>query len=191
MRVTPFFLAASLLFSFAATSFAEEVEEIETVEEATPSEAAQEGPPKAPLVVAGRMHPIFVHMPIAWMMLLLLTEACALFIRTPQPWKHAGLPLSILTCLSFIPAIVSGLLRMNELPQTPENLDPATLHRNAMFACAAVCLTAATLRTVLRNRWQGLIPWVYLGILMVGCGLLGYGSHLGGELVYGDEFLPF
>jgi uncharacterized membrane protein len=195
MRSTRLAACLCLMFvgfytGFPNTTFAEDVEEIETVEEATVAEANTQEAPTSPSVIAGRMHPIFVHMPIAWMMLLLMSEGLSLLLRKPS-WSSLGLPLTALTCLSFIPAIASGLLRMNELPQTPENLEPALLHRNAMFACATVCAIAATLRYSLRSRWHGLLPWVYLGILAVGCGLLGYGSHLGGELVYGEEFLPF
>jgi hypothetical protein len=62
-------------------------------------------------------------------------------------------------------------------------------HRNWMLATAALVVIAAGLRLGRRNRLPGPWRWAYLGLIAAACGTLIWGGHLGGQLVYGQDFL--
>lgn len=172
------------------------VEKVETVEVAEAVEATEasveEADELSPQILVGRLHPSVVHFPIAWLMLLVLCEIAALrwpeqkFLTTLSPW------LLGLTIASFIPGIVSGLLRFEDVAQhDPEGQGPALLHRNLMLACTLVCSVAWALRFKLGSAPKGSGRWVYLGLILAAALLVSVGGHVGGELVYGDDYLPF
>ena len=173
---------------------AADVEEIEVLDAETPTQedATSEGDdtPTTLFGVMGRLHPALVHLPIAWTLLLCLVELIAL-ARPQEGWRSAGLYLSILTWLSFLPAALTGLLRLEQLPQDPEALAPALLHRNIMYIAAGLASTVALLRVLAKNRLTGPRRLVYLALVCLTFALVGLGAHLGGKLVYGDDYLPF
>lgn len=179
----------------------EKVEEVEAVEpvDAKPAEgeagANKEGTPKGdaplgPVDYIGHMHSAVVHLPIAWMLLLLLVDGAAWGLGREE-LVTAGLYLTGLALLSYFPAAVTGLVRVTQLSQDPESLAPALLHRNVMYGCAALTAVLLGIRVRTKNVLEGPIKWVYLALLGITVGLVSLGGHLGGKLVFGDDFLPF
>ena len=190
----------------AAPSPAEEkVEKIEEVEAVEPVDAKgetdagggdkPEGAPKSdaplgPVDYVGHLHSAMVHLPIAWVMLLLLVDVAAWGFGRME-LASAGFYLNGLALVSFIPAAITGLVRVTQLAQDAESLAPALLHRNIMYGCAALCAALLGIRVKAHNKLDGPIKWVYLALLAITVGLVSFGGHLGGKLVFGDDFLPF
>jgi uncharacterized membrane protein len=142
--------------------------------------------------VFGRLHPALVHLPIGFLLLLLVVEVLSSFKRGGS-LAACGLPMVVLTALSTIPAAISGLLRSAEMwgengPDPPEIF---TNHWMVMLAVIALILIAAILRIRFRTWYHATVRRVYLGVLLVAVVLVAFGGHLGGQLVYGEQHLPF
>jgi uncharacterized membrane protein len=184
----------------AASRPAASADEPEEVDVEPVGGPAQKGAPKSsdarrpPRLSAtqlvGRLHPALVHLPIAWLVLLVLVELGSL-IRRRQEWERTGLWLLLLAVASAIPAIATGLLRAEEmLAEAPEAAGLALRHRNLMFGAAGAAAVALALRLARRpprGAWRAL----YLAIVLAAAGLVGYGAHLGAKMVFGVDYLPF
>jgi len=164
------------------------------VEEATPTVTAAPAAPArlGALELVGRVHPLLVHFPIAWLILLAMIDAVALLLRRPG-WDRVGWPLLALTVASFVAAAVTGLIRGGHVlaGASAELSARVLLHRNSALATAGVVLLALALRTWRRNRLAGAARLVYLVLLAAALGLVGLTGHLGGELSLGEGYLPF
>jgi uncharacterized membrane protein len=150
-------------------------------------------PPRIELkLLLGRLHPIFVHLPIGWLTLLVLLELAAL-VRRRDAIDGIRLALLALTATSCVPAVLSGLLRADEITrQAPDSAALATLHRNLMLALSGASLLALGIRLQRgRDRLVGLPRALYLAVLLAASALLVYGAHLGGKLAFGERYLPF
>jgi uncharacterized membrane protein len=149
--------------------------------------AGKKAPAPSGLTLLGRLHPLLVHLPIGWLLLLLLVELVAL--RRPGDGVERLARLLLLgTVAVCLPAVVTGLLRADELPGDGAVLD----HRNLMLAFSGALLVALSLRWI--GRAHPLPRWRRAAIvllLVVALGLLVVGGHLGGELVRGEAYLPF
>lgn len=175
----------------AKPAAAAEIEEVEpdTVDDDGDGEDEDEEPP-GPLETFSRLHPAVVHMPVAWLWLLFLTDIAALALGRRE-LLTAGIYLAVLTLLSFAPAVATGLLRLEHLPQDPAAMAPALIHRNIMLIGAGLCTVFLTLRLWRRNRLAGVTRWIYLLLVTATLFVITVGGHLGGKLVYGDDYLPF
>ena len=47
------------------------------------------------------------------------------------------------------------------------------------------------IRLARRNKLEGALRWIYLLLLIIASVVVGFGGHLGGQLVYGEQHLPF
>lgn len=192
----------------AATDDVEAIEQVEAVEnvQAAPGEAGAAGaggtqqakaaaqdPARSLATVVGHLHAAVVHLPIAWSALWSFFEA--LSIVWPHPWLiMSGLPLGIVTVLSFGPAVYTGLARLDELAATSSSYDvgPAQLHRNLLFLAWALCGLACALRLTAARPGRGFAARAaYLALVWIAFAVTGWSAHLGGCMVYGDDFLPF
>ena len=173
----------------------EEVEDLEVVEVVEPNGAGAGAPEAAArstglAELAGRTHPLLVHLPIGFLLLLLLLDVAGLALgrdafRAVGPWVGG------LTVLSFVPAAVSGLLRYAYPPYDRVYDGLVYAHRNVMLVTAALMAVAFALRLSRRNRLAGAWKAAYLVLLVGAVALLTYGGHLGGKLVFGEDYLPF
>ncbi len=176
----------------AAEAAPEAAEEVEVVEAAEPDSEVHTEPADEPAHGAkdliGRFHPIIVHLPIGWLVGLLLLELVAL--RRPA-LAAVGLPLGVLALASFVPAVITGLLRLAHFEAEGADVAPALLHRNLMFATFGLSLAAVGLRYRLRQTFSGRTRYAYLVLLGAAVLLVSAGGHIGGELVYGEDYLPW
>ncbi len=96
-----------------------------------------------------------------------------------------------LALLSFIPAIVSGLgMASTHTSASSEFVERMLLHRNLNIAAGVVLLSALVVRIKFGLVVGGKTRLVYLALVLAAAGLMGYGSHLGDEIVWGEGFLP-
>jgi hypothetical protein len=96
----------------------EVVEVVQQVEEVEAVVAIATGPADetawSAWQVVGRFHPAFVHLPIGFLLLLLILELLALVRRSPG-LAACGLAAHVLTALAAVPAVLSGFLRSAEM----------------------------------------------------------------------------
>ena len=140
----------------------------------------------------GHLHAAFVHMPIAWVLLWALVELFSL-ISENGALNPSALFLGFLTLLSYAPAALSGLCRMDELASASKGYDAAEalLHRNLIFTSAGLLGVCMFLRLI-NWRWPNMFCRLLCLMGVFGaCVLTTYSAHLGGRMVYGAEFLPF
>lgn len=161
---------------------AEAVEEITEVTDQTPAAMSV-------TTIVAKLHPAVVHMPIAWALLLLLLELLLLMGRQPD-LERWGQPLLYLTLISFIPAAISGFLRLNGLPAEESAQPEAQMHRNMMLMAFVLLAAGAALRRQNTNA-NASSRRIYVALVIVAMGLITFAGHLGGELAYGKHYLPF
>ncbi len=153
------------------------------------AEVARESQPLSFITIIGRLHPLIVHFPIGWFMLLLLVEGVAL-IRDSATLRDLGFPLLGLTILATLPAVTTGLLdAATDLDEAPAAI--LLWHRNLNIGFSLLLIIAAILRWASRPRLLGSRKLAYIGLLLVAGGLLFTAGHFGGEMVYGEDYLPF
>ena len=180
-------LAALLVLAVSPAAHAddagkvEEVVDVEEVEQVKPAAAPARA---AGVKRLGRFHPLVVHFPIAWLVLLLLVDGATFLLG--RPWHRAGRLLLLGATLSTLPAVVSGLLLADGgAPLAGEELARLLLHRNLAFAVAGVCLVATAVRLVRPEPLGGPRKLAY-GLLLLGAvALVAVVGHLGGEMVFG------
>jgi uncharacterized membrane protein len=132
--------------------------------------------PIDPLGVAGRLHPLVVHFPIACLLLTVLTDLLALRWHR-DAWRRTTLLLLVIGVAGAAMSVVSGLLLADG--QKPADLDA---HRLAGFCTLGLGLAALPL--VYRSQTT-LVRLALLGALAALVGLTG---HLGGVMVHGADF---
>lgn len=136
-----------------------------------PAPVARSLPP-----LAGRLHPLVVHFPIACLLLAVLAEA--LFAFRGERWRPATALLVLIGLAGAIAAVISGSLLAQE--------ETAAIERHELLGWVT-CVSAAVCAVLLRpaNRWPLRIALLLTALL---AGLTG---HLGGELVYGTGWFRF
>jgi uncharacterized membrane protein len=132
----------------------------------------------------GRFHPLVVHLPIGFLLLVAFAEALTLFPR----WKSRIDPaLALLWPVLAVSAVVAfglGLLLAHD-GGYPAKL--VSMHRR--LTLAAVLAIALNLALWARVE-QGRLPRVvYRGVLLAALGLLSVGAHFGGSLSRGENYL--
>lgn len=162
---------------------------------APPARQADPAPPMAPAgrpwwgwILLGRMHPLVVHFPIGLLTVAAVIEAAHLLRRRPLPSEAATWCLA----LGLAGAGASVFLgTLNAAHQTVTGEAAITLERHRMLGWMAVVAATAALgagqwaRRGLRAR----TPLVYLGLVCATSAVVGATGHLGGQMVYGEEYL--
>ena len=197
----------------ASAPAVEKIDMVETIETPVVADAeaeadASSNAPKNSSELIAHFHPAVIHFPIGFMVLCVLYEGQRLLSRclkkrceakkqstaTPEDnsqheTHHFRTSLWILTfaVLSFAPALLTGWFNILTAPsQDAADLAPALLHRNLMFASFALAVLALVARVRVRSNDK-----LYWALLLLATGIMLYSGHLGGKMVYGDDFLPF
>jgi uncharacterized membrane protein len=168
----------------------EPVEEVEDVDVVATPAASGPAEDEGVLGLYGKLHPAMVHLPIAWVFLVVLLDLLTFGLGRAD---HARFGLFTLgaAVLSVVPALTSGLVR-GEVLEAQANLLPLVeAHEAVMFVMAPVLGLAFVLRLVLRDKLVGANRVAYLLLLGTAALLIGYGGHLGGRIVFGPDHLPF
>jgi len=183
-------LVVTALPSMAQTAADNGTEDIEELESFEDFEIVEADTAPGPVELAGRMHPALVHFPIGWITLVLLLDLLTIVLGRRE-LEPAGLWALGLGVLAFIPAVASGLLRADYLTVSADIYYPVETHRNLALLVLLVCIIALVLRFKSRKNFSGAVQWIYLALMAVAVGLIGFVGHLGGKMVYGENFLPF
>jgi uncharacterized membrane protein/mono/diheme cytochrome c family protein len=159
------------------------------------SRAAAEAPAASPAdrpwwgwVLLGRMHPLVVHFPIGLLTVAAVIEAAHLLRRRPLPSEAATWCLA----LGLAGAVASVFLgTLNAAHQTVTGDAAITLERHRMLGWMAVVAATAALGVgqLARRGLRARTPLVYLGLVCVTSAVVGATGHLGGQMVYGEEYL--
>lgn len=138
------------------------------------------------LQLLARLHPVLVHFPIALILSALLLESCRLLRRRHNP-SPAALTCLGLGALAAGPAIAAGWFNADIEPHAASS----TMEWHRWLAIAASSLAA--LAWLLGHAARRFQSWqarrAYVLFLAVAASALAVAGHLGGSLVYGDDYL--
>ena len=164
-----------------------DIEEITDIEEVKTSEPAAK-PGASELI--GRFHPAFVHFPVAWIVILVIFEIVALRTRDPY-WSRASFVILFLTVLSFIPAMTTGFLLEDSVGGGPGFHDLLELHETLNIIAACIIAAAFLLQIFLIRDDKSIWKKAYLACVLASAGIVLYSAHVGGKMVFGENFFPF
>ena len=140
------------------------------------------------LETIGHFHPMFVHFPIAWLVLLILSDAAGMLTKR-DVFRMVNPYLLVVALISFLPAIATGLAYFQGTREYMEEVRIPILHRNVMIITFLLFLAAGAVRA--KRRGAGTPGWAYTILTWLAGLCIAYGSDLGGEMVHGEGFLPF
>jgi uncharacterized membrane protein len=168
---------------------AEPLDDVQEIEEIQEIEAFDADTGMGIWELIGKFHPALIHFPIAWLVLLLAVEIGAVVIGGDM-WYKAGRLLLAAATLSFLPSLVTGFLHASYQGSDPAFLELMLPHRNISIASAILCLAALLLarRPEPLTAAQG---WIFRGLIAASTLLVLYAGHLGGKMVFGENYLPF
>jgi uncharacterized membrane protein/mono/diheme cytochrome c family protein len=135
----------------------------------------------------GRTHLVVLHFPIALLIVAAIVELLsALNLRrtssryTPSP---TGTTMFVFALLATIASVITGLiLGFDDGPEVD-------LHRNLGIATGVLVVITAIPLLASRRDSPGGAPRIYLTLLIVSAGAVGFTGHLGGDLTHGKGFL--
>ena len=134
----------------------------------------------------GRMHPMVVHFPIALLLMALLVEGVRVLRRKPAP-ADAALAFLWFGALSAAAAAAMGWANAETGTQAGVVLER---HRWFGTGTAGLAFGAAVLASAVRFRPSArALGRLYLFVLLAGGAAVSGAGHLGGVLVYGDDYL--
>jgi len=143
---------------------------------------AAPAPVQAPTPLAGRLHPIVVHLPIACLALAVLAEL--LVLLRGERWRPATALLVAAGTAGAAAAVATGTLLAG-------GQDPELLQRHQLLGwltlgggLAAAGWLALSCRLPLRR-------WPVLALLLLTALLAGAAGHVGGQMSWGRDWLPF
>jgi uncharacterized membrane protein len=135
----------------------------------------------------GRLHPVAVHLPIGIAVAAAIAEGLALLKRRPVAGETARLLVALAAFFS-VPAAVFGWLNAST-SNHPEMETIVEWHRWLGIATAALLFFAW-----IASRYSGpasprSLKIGYLMLLAASVVIMGVTGHLGGILVYGEDYL--
>ena len=169
----------------------DDVEDVEAVEVApSPAAAAIDGKRGGWQDVVGRFHNAVVHVPIGWLMMVLMLDVLAFAFRR-KDLEVAGLWALGGTLVSFVPGILTGLLREDFVSQAPDVHALVDTHETLIFVTAGVAAAAFLWRLAFRRELVGARKGAYLALIAVAVVLVSIAGHWGGKVAWGVDYLPF
>jgi uncharacterized membrane protein len=139
--------------------------------------AAAPPPPLPPFL--GRLHPVLVHLPIAALILAVLAEF--LVLVRGERWRPATAFLVASGCLGAVLAIVSGV-------NLEGGQDPEMLERHELLGWLTLAGSLTAGGMLIAMRWVPLRRWPLLAVLLITAGLVAWTGHVGGTMVWGEDW---
>jgi hypothetical protein len=132
----------------------------------------------------GRFHPVFLHLPIGMLLLVLVLE-----IGHFIPRNRAGYSTRMAMFFAAASAVVATILGLLLYYGTGVYRDEIALrHLNGgiIFSCGMV---AAFIVKVWVDLFAGKGTWLYWTLLLGSTGIMGLAAHDGGSLTHGEDYL--
>lgn len=139
--------------------------------------AAAPPPPLPPFL--GRLHPVLVHLPIAALLLAVLAEF--LVLVRGERWKPASAFLVATGSLGAIMAIISGI-------NLEGGQDPMMLERHELLGWLTLAGSLTAGGMLIAMRWVPLRRWPLFAVLLITAGLVAWTGHIGGAMVWGEDW---
>lgn len=140
------------------------------------------------------VHPFAVHFPIALIVLVLLLDwGRWLFDRDRllvAGFWGGTTPILIAALIGAGVAVVSGLSAEHLAVKVGISKDLIDQHELAAFLAAGGIALLAFWRISLRGEFPENYRYLYLVLLLIVAGIVGYGAYIGGLMVYGHG-VPF
>ncbi len=143
------------------------------------------------------LHPLVVHFPIALLVTALALELAGLLWRS-DGLRRVALWNQGLGTVGVLAAVITGRLAKAGAKHSPEIFQVMSRHEQVGYVVGWLTVAAlgwrlATTRRRTERRYGPLASrrragprdhWIGWGVLALLCGLLAFGAHLGGRLVY-------
>src|SRR5215217_1423441 len=126
----------------------------------------------------GRMHPLVVHLPIGFLVVLAVLEVVRWFKR----FRGAGEARTVVLGLLVVSSIVSVVFGLMLAEEGGYNADLLFWHKWMGIGLAGGCVATA-MAFWSRSRW------LYAMFFLVTLGLLVPSTHFGGSMTHGSEYL--
>jgi len=144
--------------------------------------------------IVARLHPAFVHFPVALLIAAAAAELLALAHRRKRDaLRAAGAWCVALAAAGCVPAIASGLL----LAESHGGGDAATIELLSLHKWLGIAtgisamLSALLLSRSTHPKWGATARKLYVVTVVGGAMLVAIAGHFGAMLVYGRDWLPF
>jgi uncharacterized membrane protein len=135
------------------------------------------------MTLAGRLHPLLVHFPIAFVLLAAASELAAMATRRPT-WHVVARSTVRAGALASIAAAIAGWLLAGS-PDAGTAIELEWHRWLALGATAGVVFAAAA--TAARTSTTG--RWLYRAFLFASAAGIAIAAHIGARLVWGADFL--
>ncbi len=140
--------------------------------------------------LAGRLHPMMVHFPIALLLLAAFLAAIRILRRRGLPPGPAESACTVIGAVSAAAAAVLGWANADYQDYAGKTADLLAVHRNLGLGVAGLSLAAAILLPAVRRGIGGArLLRVHAALLFAAAAAVSGGGHFGGMLVYGDDYL--
>ena len=170
----------------AADADAPEPDALDSAATTPPAPASE---PNKLLHFLGKLHPVSVHFPIALIILAAFVDILAL-IRCRLIFGETARTLLAFGVAASIVTIPLGWANAATSEHTGQEAT-VELHRWLGIAAAATSLAAFALGNVARSKSNRTVRASYMIVLLASAVGIAVVGHLGGALVYGDDYLQF
>jgi uncharacterized membrane protein len=130
----------------------------------------------------GRLHPLLIHFPIALVIMAVAAEAAAILTRDRR-WRSVAVVNLVAAAPLAVLSAVAGWCLAQSVEPTP------LLEWHRWTGTIAAGLTLAAAAAAGGRDSSAAAPWVYRVALLVAAALVAAAGHLGGAMVWGEEFL--
>jgi len=132
----------------------------------------------------GRFHPVFLHLPIGMLALVLFLELGGLFRKGPR--QPGVVPAFLMAASAMVAAICGFLLWQSNPGEYPEDLIERHLWWGTGFAAM---MGVAFIIKAWVDFAGGAGNWLYVLTLVASGGVMGVASHDGGSITHGKTYL--
>jgi uncharacterized membrane protein len=133
----------------------------------------------------GRFHPVFLHLPIGMLLLVLVLEI-GHFIPRNRAGYSTRMAMFFAAASAVVATILGLLLYYGSGIYGEDQLAKRHLNGGIIFACGMV---AAFIVKVWVDLGAGKGTWLYWTLLLGSTGVMGLASHDGGSLTHGEDYL--
>lgn len=139
-------------------------------------------------LLLGRLHPMVVHFPIALLTAAAIIEAWRAARRQPLP-SEAGTYCLAFGVIGAVAAVCLGTVNAGHQSMTGQAATALERHQVMGWISTMAAMAALGAGRVARRAGGFRTMAVYVGLLLATGAAVGATGHLGGGLVYGDDYL--